>query len=145
MSKTIEFFMNRPNLVAQLPPEMKQSLLAAVREELGRIRGQGNSNPMPASAFTALVEAVPDDLVRQLVADGRRGVEPGWLPPKAPDLTRVTDPERVGEPAEPRGTGWVTAPGLEGSVPYVRHVDAVAEHFNQIDKAEQRAKFTRRI
>jgi hypothetical protein len=50
---------------------------------------------MPQSAIEDLVKAVPDKLVREVVADLRGGrAEPGWLP--------------AGKSAPiPKGSGWV--------------------------------------
>ena len=119
MSKTIEFFMQRPDLVEKLPPELKQGLLAAVREELARVRSGGGA--LPQSAVDALTSAVDDRLMADIVADGRRNREPGWLPPKE-------------GPAVERGSGWSTPIPLEGSVPGIQHIDRIAAHFDRLDR-----------
>jgi hypothetical protein len=132
MSKTLQFFMDRPHLVERLPVEMQQLLLEAVREQLAKARGGGI---VPQSVYDACAAAVPTDLIRAIVADNRRGVsEPsGWLPPEK------VDPEKQ------RGSGWVTPPGLEGSVPGVKWVDEIAKGFDQRERMEEKAKFVRRI
>lgn len=45
---------------------------------------------MPASAVKAMVDAVPDLLMRSIVGDNRKGVsDPGWLPEKKADPEKV--------------------------------------------------------
>jgi hypothetical protein len=83
---------------------------------------------MPPSAVRAMCDAVPDDVLRAVVGDHRRGVsQPGGL---------IKD---EGEKPKVKGSGWVDAAPL-GPDPSVKHIDRIASHFDQLDRLETAAK-----
>lgn len=95
-------------------------LLAMIREARAMFRVGG---AMPSSAFEDLVKAVPDKLVREVVADLRSGrAEPGFLPP-------------TGAPPKEKGIGWVKP--LEHSSPSgLRYIDQAMDMQDRLDKIE---------
>jgi hypothetical protein len=140
MSKTIEFFMNRPELVDKLPIEMKQLLLEAVREQLANIRRGG---VMPQSVYDACTAVVDDKLMRDIVADARRSNSPGWLPPQGKvDLAEVNKPD-TGKPVE-RGTGWSPLDPISPP-PGIKYIDQMIDVQDALDKIKLEGKFKRRI
>ena len=87
---------------------------------------------MPPSAVRAMCDAVPDDVLRAVVGDHRRGVsQPGGL---------IKD---EGEKPVVKGSGWVDAAPLDQ--PSIKHVDAIAKHFEQMDRLETIAKIAAAI
>ena len=77
---------------------------------------------MPASAVQDLAKAVPDQLVRDIVADNRHGVsQPGWLKPES------------GEPVK-RGDGWQKPQPY--SVPGLKYVDQLCDVQDAIDRRD---------
>jgi hypothetical protein len=79
---------------------------------------------MPASAVRAMVDAVPDSLMRSIAGDARRKSEPGWLKPE------------TGKPVE-KGSGWVKPAPLSGSVPGIDRIDEIAAHFDRLDRRDR--------
>jgi hypothetical protein len=113
-----------------LSNEEQQGLAGLSREELVRlwvliqqVKAE-RMGGMPQSAIDDLVKAVPDKVVREVVADLRSGVgEPGWLPPtpaKKPEEKRSGPPREI--PLGPPS-------GVE-------HCDRIAEHFAALDKRD---------
>jgi len=92
-----EFLQRLLRLVPYMDTETQMKLLALVKEtraKLAAVEGGG----LPASAVSAMVEAVPDKLMADIVNDLRKGPgEPGWIKP---------------ERSEPviRGSGWQSPP-----------------------------------
>ena len=81
---------------------------------------------MPASAVKAMVDVVPD----------MRGI--------AQEQKQVPAPGGFGTTAKPgkaveRGSGWQD-PGKLEPPPGVKHVDAIAEHFDRLDRLETMKK-----
>jgi hypothetical protein len=131
MSVVIDFFMKRPDLLPFLSKELGEMLIELVRMERMKLR-QGGSGGLPQSAVDACVAAVDDKLMSQIVGDARRSNVPGWIKPEG------------GKPVE-RGSGWAKPAPLEGSVPGIRHIDDIAKHFDNLEKAEAASGFERRI
>ena len=88
-----EFLQRVMRLVPYMDTETQMKLLALVREtrvKLAAVEGGG----LPASAVSAMVEAVPDKLMADIVKDLRKGPgEPGWIKPERSEHVV-------------RGTGW---------------------------------------
>ena len=105
----------------RLSHEDLAKLLGLIREARAMFRVGG---AMPSSAFEDLVKAVPDKLVREVVADLKGGrAEPGWLPPPKPK-----------GPEERRG------PAKEvplGSPPGLRWIDQMVDVQDARDRAER--------
>jgi hypothetical protein len=125
MSVIIDYFLKHPEHLQFLNREMLEQLGELAKMERARIRaGGGSGGCMPPSVTDDLVKAVPDTLVRDLVNDARRSNDVGWLKP----------PE--GKAVE-KGSGWAPAVPLEGSVPGVQHIDAIAAFFDRKDREER--------
>ena len=110
--------------LAKLPPETLLKMWALVREYIAKLAVDG-VGCMPASAVQALAEAVPDQLVKDIVADNRRGV---------PEPSGLLGPSTGGSPTV-KGSGWQKPTPLEPPSG-VRYVDQIADHFAALDKAE---------
>ena len=94
-------------------------------QEYKRKMALGGVGCMPVSAVQALAEAVPDQLVKDIVADNRRGV---------PGPSGLLGPSTGGNPTV-RGSGWQKPTPLEPPSG-VRYCDQIADHFAALDKAE---------
>jgi hypothetical protein len=90
--RLVEYLKRLTPLLGYLPKETLGEMLALVREARRKLEGVGG---MPASATEEMVKAVPDELVRAIVSDLRKGPgEPGWMKPREP------------VPVAERGSGW---------------------------------------
>ena len=84
---------------------------------------------LPASAAQAMARVVPD--VKQGGFDAH-----AWAQTKGPgEPGGFGSPTRSASPVE-RGTGW-TAPRPIEPPPGIQHVDAIASHFDVLDRLEQ--------
>ena len=77
--------------------EQRQALLELVRKLKA---AEGSGSWLPQSAIQKMTDAVPDELMRDIVEDRKRGMTPGWLP------------QLKSEPVH-RGSGWQSPPKLE--------------------------------
>jgi hypothetical protein len=85
---------------------------------------------MPASAVRAMVEAVPDSLMRSIVGDHRTVSQPGGFgEPPLQSESKLTI----------KGRGWQEAVPI-GPDPNIKQIDRIAAHFDRMEKIEQAAK-----
>ena len=102
---SVELMRTIRQLEAQLPTmsrEQLAKLLAVVRAALQTYAKMQGQNLLPASAVKAMTDAVPDQLMADIVNDLRKGPgEPGWLPPSKSGGAMV------------RGSGWQSPPKYE--------------------------------
>lgn len=110
--------------LAKLPRETLLKLWM-LTQEYKRKLAMGGVGCMPPSAVQALAEAVSDHLVRDIVADNRRGV---------PGPSGLLGPSTGGNPTV-RGSGWQKPTPLEPPSG-VRYCDQIADHFAALDRAE---------
>ena len=82
---------------------------------------------MPDSALRAMVAAVPDNIMRDVVRDNRAPTTPATIP-----SSQSTGPR----PSAGDGTGWGAAAPI-GPPPSLRYVDAQLDVQDAKDKAER--------
>jgi len=101
-----------------------------LEEEIARLKGEKPSfvtkprrhyDPtegmrMPRSALDAMVAAVPDNVMKDIVADASRGLAPRSMIPPA-------------RSPSPKGTGWVQDRGFPDRSREIELVDRMVEHF----------------
>jgi hypothetical protein len=116
MNKSLQMLMDNPSLLRELSLEQLGIVRDLVKQERASRCG------LPVSVMDELVKAVPDRLVRDLVADARRSNEPGML-------------KQEDRPVKRTG-GWVDSVPLSGSVPGIRVIDEIAQSFADIDRAQ---------
>jgi hypothetical protein len=97
------------NLAPLMTIEQRQALLELVRKLKA---AEGSGSWLPQSAIQKMTDAVPDELMRDIVEDRKRGMTPGWLP------------QLKSEPVH-RGSGWQSPPKPEDRSRHFAQFDAM--------------------
>ena len=92
--------------------EQRQALLELVRKFKA---AECSGSWLPQSAIQKMTDAVPDELMRDIVEDRKRGMTRGWLP------------QLKSEPVH-RGSGWQSPPKAEDGSRQFAQFDAMVAH-----------------
>jgi hypothetical protein len=115
--KILDELMRRPELLAELSKEQLTMLLGLVQEEKLKTKGWQSQ----------MAEAVDDQLVQGLVKDFRNSRPgPGILSPEQGAAKSSFGVKK----------GYVEPAPLTGSIPGIRQLDDIAEHFAELDKKD---------
>src|SRR5262245_11398028 len=120
----------------------QEERIKQLEEEVARLKGEERKPPskpwpkwdptegmrMPPSALAAMVAAVPDRLMADIVADNRRGLEPRSIIPPEPRPKLQT-----------KGSGFVDPIPLR-SPPGIEILDRVMDRQDELDKRSAAAK-----
>jgi len=127
--------------------EALRAELELQKAELKKLRDQVNPPPrppyvhqppdytagmsMPRSAMQAMIDAVPESVMRELRADARK---PNPIT-QASSSPLSTTPSTQPQPTQRKGTGWREEAPL-GPPPGIKYVDALVDQQDRIDRAE---------